>query len=108
MVLLIPAAPRASSGYRGYTQTDAARLVFIKSALRLGLSLGEISEILSLRDRGQAPCGYLRDVITEQLRTVDPRIAELLALRDEFQELHATADLMPEVQGVTAGSIEHA
>ncbi|MBW3638597.1 MAG: heavy metal-responsive transcriptional regulator [Actinobacteria bacterium] len=105
---LVPAAPRTSSGYRDYTESDASRLVFIKSAQRLGLSLGEISEILSLRDQGRAPCGYVRDVIAEQLRTVDTRIAELLALRGELRELHATAAQMPELQGATCRIIEHA
>lgn len=104
---LVPAAPRTSSGYRDYTEADASRLLFIKSAQRLGMSLGEISEILSLRDRGQAPCGYVRGVIAEQLRTVDTRIAELVALRGELQELHATADQMSEVQGATCRIIEH-
>jgi DNA-binding transcriptional MerR regulator len=104
---LIPAAPRTSAGYRDYDDSDAARLTFVKTAQRLGLSLEEIAEILRLRERGEAPCGYVRDVIGEQLRSIDKRIAELRALRTELRELRAAADSIPEVEGATCRIIEH-
>lgn len=104
---LIPPAPRTSSGYREYTDTDAARLTFIKTAQRLGLSLKEIAEILSLRERGEAPCGYVRNVISEQLRSIDKRISELRGLRTELRELNTAADSIPAIDGVTCRIIEH-
>jgi DNA-binding transcriptional MerR regulator len=109
-IRLIPLAPRTSGGYRDYTDTDAARLAFIKTAQRLGLSLEEIAEILRVRDQGQPPCAYVRDVITEQLRSIERRIAELRALRGELRELRAAAaaaDSIPEVDGATCRIIEH-
>jgi DNA-binding transcriptional MerR regulator len=104
---LIPPAPRTSGGYREYTDTDAARLTFIKTAQRLGLSLEEVAEILRLRERGEPPCGYVRDVISQQLRSIDKRIAELRALRSELRELRQAADSIPEVDGATCRIIEH-
>jgi DNA-binding transcriptional MerR regulator len=104
---LIPPAPRTSGGYREYTDTDAARLTFIRTAQRLGLSLEEVAEILRLRERGEAPCGYVRDVISQQLRGIDKRIAELRALRIELRELRAAADAIPGVDGTTCRIIEH-
>ncbi len=104
---LIPPAPRSSSGYREYTATDADRLTFIKTAQRLGMSLEEVAEILSLRERGQKPCAYVRDVLNEQMRSIDQRIAELRALRRELRELRAAADAIPEVDGATCRIIEH-
>ena len=104
---LIPAAPRTRAGYREYEDADAARLRFIKTAQRLGLSLEEIAEILSLRDRGERPCAYVRDVINEQLRSVEHRIKELRALRSELRELRLAADSIPEVEGMTCRIIEH-
>lgn len=104
---LIPAAPRTPAGYREYEDTDAARLRFIKTAQRLGLSLEEVREILSLRDRGEPPCAYVRDVINDQLRSVDKRIAELRALRSELRELRLAADSIPEIEGMTCRIIEH-
>ncbi len=104
---LIPPAPRSSSGYREYTATDADRLTFIKTAQRLGMSLEEVAEILSLRERGEKPCAYVRDVLNEQMRSIDQRIAELRALRRELRELRAAADAIPEVDGATCRIIEH-
>ena len=104
---LIPAAPRTGGGYREYSDTDADRLTFIKTAQRLGLSLEEVAEILSLRERGERPCAYVRDVIDEQIRSVDRRIGELRALRGELRELRAAADAIPEVDGATCRIIEH-
>jgi DNA-binding transcriptional MerR regulator len=104
---LIPPARRTSGGYREYTDTDAARLTFIKTAQRLGLSLEEVAEILRLRERGEPPCGYVRDVLSQQLRSVDKRIAELRALRSELRELGKAADAIPEVDGATCRIIEH-
>jgi DNA-binding transcriptional MerR regulator len=104
---LVPPAPRTPSGYRDYSDTDTTRLIFIKSAQRLGLSLEEIAEILSLRDRGEAPCAYVRDVIAQQLSSIDKRIAELRALRTELRELDAAAAQLPEIDGATCRIIEH-
>jgi DNA-binding transcriptional MerR regulator len=104
---LIPLAPRTSGGYREYADTDAARLTFIKTAQRLGLSLEEVAEILRLRERGEPPCGYVRDVLNQQLRSIDKRIADLRALRSELRELRKAADAIPEVDGATCQIIEH-
>ncbi len=104
---LIPRAPRTSGGYREYTDTDAVRLTFIKTAQRLGLSLDEVAEILRLRECGEPPCGYVRDVLRHQLRSIDKRIAELRTLRSELRELHEAADAIPEVDGATCRIIDH-
>ncbi len=52
---LVPEPERTSSGYRIYSEADVERLVFIKSAQRLGLALDEVREILALRERGRRP-----------------------------------------------------
>jgi DNA-binding transcriptional MerR regulator len=104
---LIPPARRTAAGYRDYDDVDVSRLSFIKTAQRLGLSLEEISEILSLRERGEAPCAYVRDAISQQLGSIDKRIAELESLRRELRHLDAAADALPEVQGGTCRIIEH-
>lgn len=104
---LLPDPPRTSSGYRSYEEVDAERLVFIKTAQRLGLSLDEIKEIIAFRDRGEQPCGYVADVLQRQVTDLDGRIREMRALRDELRRLQARA-----AQGMTpeskfCGVIEH-
>lgn len=104
---LLPEPPRTPSGYRTYEDVDAERLVFIKTAQLLGLSLDEIKEIIAFRDRGQQPCGYVAEVLQRQVSDLDGRIREMRTLRDELRQLQARA-----AQGVTAestfcGVIEH-
>ncbi len=104
---LLPEPPRTASGYRTYEAVDAERLVFIKTAQRLGLSLDEIKEIIAFRDRGQQPCGYVAEVLQRQVSDLDERIREMATLRDELRQLQARA-----AQGVAAesrfcGVIEH-
>jgi DNA-binding transcriptional MerR regulator len=104
---LLPDPTRTSSGYRSYEEVDAERLVFIKTAQRLGLSLDEIKEIIAFRDRGEQPCGYVAELLQRQVTDLDRRIREMRALRDELRRLQGRA-----VQGVTekskyCGVIEH-
>src|SRR6266545_202779 len=77
---LLPEPTRLPSGYRAYTDDDAARLAFIKSAQRLGLALDEIKEILALRDEGLRPCGHVRDVLRREVAELDGRIRDLRRL----------------------------
>jgi len=88
--LLVPAA-RTAAGYRLYTEQDARRLVFIRRAQALGLSLTEIATILALREAGTVPCEQVRAVAQAKVAVIDARIAALKALRDELTALAGRA-----------------
>lgn len=88
---VLPAARRTPAGYRLYGREDMRRLAFIQKAKRLGLELGEIGEILALRDRGQAPCTYVRQLLEQMIEEIDPRISELQELRAELRSLNTRA-----------------
>ncbi|MGH9262457.1 MAG: MerR family DNA-binding protein, partial [Acidimicrobiales bacterium] len=96
---LLPEPTRLPSGYRSYAGEDAARLVFIKTAQRLGITLDEIREILALRDGGRRPCGYVRGVLRREVAELDQRIRELRRLRGELVRLDALAAAMAEEAG---------
>jgi DNA-binding transcriptional MerR regulator len=89
---LLPEPARLPSGYRSYAGDDVARLVFIKTAQRLGITLDEIREILALRDGGRRPCGYVRGVLRREVAELDQRIGELRRLRQELIRLDALAE----------------
>lgn len=89
---LLPEPDRTHAGYRAYTESDTDRLVFIKTAQRLGLRLDEIREILALRYQGERPCGYVRDTLRRQVGEINQRITELQLLRDELVSLDVRAD----------------
>ena len=84
---LLPAPQRMPSGYRTYDTGDLGRLVFIRTAQRLGLTLDEIREVLALREQGERPCSYVVGVLTRQLDALDQRIAEMVAVRAELAGL---------------------
>lgn len=105
---LLPEPERAPSGYRRYTETDAERLTFIKTAQRLGLTLDEIKEIIAFRDRGQRPCAYVAEVLHRQVADLDERIREMRRLRDELRHLERHAAALRADNTGYCGVIEHA
>lgn len=102
---LLPEPTRLPSGYRSYTDDDVGRLVFIKTAQRLGITLDEIGEILALRDGGRRPCAYVRGVLRREVAELDQRIRELRRLRQELVRLDTLADAMAEEAGDAGDAI---
>ncbi|MCA1695225.1 MAG: heavy metal-responsive transcriptional regulator [Actinobacteria bacterium] len=84
---LLPAPPRAPSGYRDYRDDAVARLRFVRAAQSVGFSLGEIREVLAFRDRGQAPCAHVRQLIEQHAADLADRIAALTTMRDDLERL---------------------
>ena len=104
---LVPEPERTASGYRVYHDDDVERLEFIKSAQRLGLALDEVREILALRERGEAPCNYVRGLISQEVVEIDQRLEELRDLRQELVALERRAQDSPGAEGAICGLIEH-
>lgn len=89
---LLPEPDRTASGYRDYAETDVEQLAFIRRARQLDLRLGEIGEILALREDGHRPCGYVMGVAAQRLQELDRRIGEMQRARDELRRLLNRAD----------------
>jgi DNA-binding transcriptional MerR regulator len=98
---LLPAPARAGNNYRHYEVTALERLRFIASARSLGFALADIGELLAARDAGDAPCERVLDALDAQLATLDRRIADLLALRDDLRYLRAEGERRPRDQGAS-------
>jgi DNA-binding transcriptional MerR regulator len=92
---VLPDPERSPSGYRIYHRDDEARLRFVKAARSLDLSLGEIKEILRLRDQGRAPCTYVTQALERRLGDVDEAIRELSRLKTELVRLRRRARQLP-------------
>jgi DNA-binding transcriptional MerR regulator len=92
---LVSAPTRTGSGYRLYHPADADRLRFIKRVQQLGFTLGEIREVLALRDRGEAPCPYVTERLERHARDIDHAISELTALKGELARLRQRARGLP-------------
>lgn len=78
---------RSANGYREYPASDLDRVRLVRGALGIGFSLEEMARILSVRDRGGAPCHQVRALAGTKLTEVETQLGELTALRDELRRL---------------------
>jgi DNA-binding transcriptional MerR regulator len=78
---LLPPPDRTPAGYRDYDAGDVDRVGFIRDAREVGLGLEQISQILSMSDRHESPCAYVRDAVAAVAADLDQRIAELQRTR---------------------------
>ena len=84
---LLPPPDRTESGYRVYSPAEVRRLGFIVKAKRLGLTLREIREILTIRDGGGVPCIHVQHLLQRKVEEVGHQIVALTALRVELRRL---------------------
>lgn len=84
---VLPEPARTPSGYRDYGPEFLDRLGFIRRAQAAGLSLRQIRQILAIHDRGEAPCGHVRDVLGARLDQVRAHLAELVTLEAHLESL---------------------
>jgi DNA-binding transcriptional MerR regulator len=85
---LLDSVKRLDGGTRIYTDDDIRRLKFIRKLKVLGLSLqemGELEGIYQTERSNRTVLPRLIELLDAHLATVDGRIAELHALRDEIR-----------------------
>ena len=85
---LLEAQRRTESGYRLYTNTQVERVRFILRARRMGFSLKDIEELLSLEaDREQSTCGEVKELAEAKLAEIDEKVAELNRMRGALEQI---------------------
>lgn len=77
---ILPRPVRTESGYRIYGDDALALLGFVNRARRLGLSLGEIREIVELRRTGRVPCAHVRALLRQKMADVERVLGDLRAV----------------------------
>ena len=92
---LLPAPKRQANGYRDYSQADVDRLKLVAGARNLDFSLDDIKEILALRDRREAPCRVVLDLLEHKAAEIRQRIAQLQRLEKELRQLQALGLTFP-------------
>ena len=88
---------RAANGYRDYDLADIHRLRFLHRARRLGFSIEECRQLLSLygdRDRASAD---VKAIAQARLAEIDTRIVQMLSLKEALLHLirHCHGDQRP-------------
>lgn len=92
---VLPSPRRKANGYRDYDEKDVERLKFVVGARQLDFSLDDIAEILALRDRREAPCRVVLDLMEQKAREVARRIEELQELEVDLRALHELGSTFP-------------
>jgi len=87
---LIRQSKRTDAGYRTYKDNDLHTLRFIKRARKLGFSLEQIRNLLSLwQDAGRASAD-VKKIAEGHVADLDKRIVELTEMRDILRNLAST------------------
>ena len=81
--LLQPRA-RSESGYRLFDEENLAELTIIRSLRAMDVSIPELARILEVRRAGVCNCSVLKDSITAKMESINLRIDELAAMKDEL------------------------
>lgn len=92
---LLPPPKRLDNGYRDYDGRDIARARFVAGARSLDFSIDDIKEILALRDRREAPCRVVLDLLLEKADEIGRRIEVLQRMEAELRELHHLGQTFP-------------
>jgi len=72
--------PSLSNGYRCYPAEALQRVQMVRSALRIGFSIDELSRVLRIRQSGGVPCRSVRAMASAKLRELRQRQMEIARL----------------------------
>jgi MerR family gold-responsive transcriptional activator of gol and ges genes len=78
---------RTRSSYRLYDESVVPILQFIRHAERLGFSLKDIRQVLTVWRRKGVTCDIVRQIARQKLERVDALLQKLMALRERLQQL---------------------
>jgi Cd(II)/Pb(II)-responsive transcriptional regulator len=95
---LLPHLIRSASNYRIYTNAHVARLVFIRHCRKLDMTLGEIQQLLRLRDSPEESCDRVNALLERHIAKVSQRIVELRALETQLMDLRQLCDTSESTQ----------
>jgi MerR family transcriptional regulator, mercuric resistance operon regulatory protein len=84
---LLPEPARTGSGYRLFSPQAVCQLEFIRKAQQLGFSLGDIRELLVLRDRDTSACSHVKSLVEEKLASVRAKERELAAMEADLKRV---------------------
>jgi len=89
LVGLLPQAERTETGYRVYNQQDLQRLDFVKKAKRLGFSLKEIKDLVSIYNGPESICQHVMALLDQKIACLDTLLESLSGFRRELAELRS-------------------
>lgn len=89
-LLLEPA--RSEGNFRLYDEHHLERLLFIRRCRSRDMTLEEIRNLLTFRDRPELDCGEVNELVDAHIVQVRSKIRELKALEQQLIELRHSCD----------------
>lgn len=83
---------RSEGNQRRYGKSDVERLVFIRHARDLGLSIEAIRDLITLSGHPEQPCSDAHRIASEHLSDVRVRIERLKRLEAELEHMVSACD----------------
>lgn len=84
--------PKATSGFRTYSEEDAQRIAFIKRAQDLGFTLNEVKELLELNTKPRVTCGTVKTKTNAKIKEIEEKIADLNRMKASLEKLACACD----------------
>lgn len=97
---LLPRSPRSEGGFRLFSSETVRLVRFIKEAQEMGLSLGEIKELMT---NGGAPqCKRVRDLLRAKIADLDERMTKLRRFKRTLSQQLASCESELRARGPAA------
>ncbi|APR38172.1 MerR family transcriptional regulator [Paraburkholderia sp. SOS3] len=84
---LLPAASRASNGYRQYDGKSLERLSFIRRGRELGFTIDEIRDLLTLAHHPERPCADADRMTRAHIADIEGKIRDLQRMRRALRQV---------------------
>jgi len=81
---LLTAPVRTGGNYRKYDSTDLSRLAFVRRAREIGFTVEQVRSLLAFSSQQDADCCEVMTMTAEHLRTIEQKIADLMALKEHL------------------------
>ena len=89
---LLPVPARSEGNFRLYDDVHLQRLLFIRRCRAKDMTLVEIRQLLSFRDRPELDCGEVNSLVDSHIAQVRVKIKELRELERELIDLRRLCD----------------
>ena len=89
---LLPEPARSEGNFRLYDDAHLQRLQFIRRCRAKDMTLDEIRQLLSFRDRPELDCGEVNLLVDSHIAQVRAKIKELRELERELMDLRRSCD----------------
>jgi len=83
--ILVPV--RTANGYRRYQPHSIGRVRLVRRALAIGMTLDQISDVLTIRDEGGSPCQRVRELAAARLKELEEAAREIELVSAELRGL---------------------